>query len=171
MLTHFTRSSGVTSALDNLLRILDDGIVRGASRMIRGGRKTVCLFDAPLTELGGLLSEKNRRRYEPFGVAIDKRYAFKIGARPAIYMPWREARAIISPDDMWRVVSIDLGRNPPLDWSFEREWRLNGDLALNRRLCVALVKSWRDADAVFDHFAGHPPCAGVLPVGELFKSS
>ena len=105
-------------------------MIRGASRLIRGKRPVVCLFDATTHELGGLLVRSNRRRYEPFGLAIDKRYAFAMGARPVLYMPWREARMILAEEEWWRVAAIDLERKPPIDWSFEREWRVAGDLPL-----------------------------------------
>ncbi len=167
VLTHFTRSNGRRSALDNLAEILASGVIRGARRMIRGGAHTVCLFDAPPAELASLLERRNRRRYEPFGVAVDKRYAFLKGARPVIHLPWREAERILSPDEMWRVVKIDLARNPTVDWTFEREWRLPGDLPLVPRLSAALVETWRDAEEIFDRFDGHPPCAGVIPLEGL----
>src|SRR5579863_6451017 len=171
MLTHFTRASGGRSALDNLVAILRDGVIRGSLRMIRGRSPVVSLFDAPLTELGHLLSPRNRRRYQPFGIAFDKRYAFRCGARPVIYLPWSEARQILPPADHWRVVSIDLDAAAPVDWSYEREWRVAGDLRLPRNLAagggaVALVDRWRDVDEVFDLFDGKPPCAGVLPISE-----
>jgi hypothetical protein len=67
MLTHFTRTAGTRSAIDNLDSILRDGMIRGATRLIRGKRPVVCLFDATIGELGRLLVRSNRRRYEPFG--------------------------------------------------------------------------------------------------------
>jgi hypothetical protein len=167
ILTHFTRATGRRSALDNLATILKAGVIRGSGRMIRGGARAVCLFDAPPAELVALLARRNRRRYEPFGVAVDKRYAFLKGARPVIHLPWREAESMLKPDDMWRVVKIDLARNPTVDWTFEREWRLRGDLPLIARLSAALVESWRDAEEIFDRFDGHPPCAGVIPLDAL----
>ncbi|MEA2679742.1 MAG: hypothetical protein QOK03_1464 [Candidatus Binataceae bacterium] len=167
MLTHFTRAAGTKSAMDNLDSILRDGVIRGATRMIRGKRPVVCLFDATIAELGRLLVPSNRRRYEPFGVAFDKRYAFATGARPVFYMPWREARLILAEEEWWRVAAIDLERNPPIDWSYEREWRVAGDLPLPTRAAVALVESWRDADELYDRFDGRPPCAGVMPITDL----
>ena len=167
MLTHFTRASERASAIDNLAAILRDGVIRGATRMIRGGTPAVCLCDAPLGELGRLVMRKNRRRYAPFGVAVDKRYAFAMGARPVIYLPWREASRIIPREEWWRVVAIDLERNPPVDWSFEREWRMAGDMRIGARAAVALVESWRDADEIYERFGGDPPCAGVIPIKEL----
>ena len=168
MLAHFTRASEKSSAMDNLIRILGTRMIRGATRMVRGNRRAVCLFDAPLTELGRVLTPGNRRRYEPFGVAVDKRYAFSIGARPVIYMPHNEATAILASEEMWRVVSIEMSRTALVDWTFEREWRLLGDLPLEAKSSVALVKNWHDAEEIYDRFGGKPPCAGVIPLGEIF---
>ncbi len=168
MLAHFTRASSRASALDNLLTILNDRLIRGSARMVRGGARVVCLFDSPLVELSAVLTRNNRRRYEPFGIAVDKRYAFTQGARPVIYMPFGEASAILGNEEMWRVVSIDMTRNPPVDWTHEREWRVRGDLALQADRCVVLVESWRDGEEIYDRFAGKPPCAGVIPLEEIF---
>ncbi|HTY55212.1 MAG TPA: hypothetical protein VMB26_08430, partial [Candidatus Binataceae bacterium] len=56
------------------------------------------------------------------------------------------------------------------DWSFEREWRIAGDLPIDVRHAVALVESWHDAEVVFEQFDGRPPCAGVIPLREVFGS-
>jgi hypothetical protein len=57
-----------------------------------------------------------------------------------------------------------------LDWSFEREWRLAGDLPVELNRAVALVENWRDVDEIFDRFDGRPPCGGVIPLSDLFDS-
>jgi hypothetical protein len=171
MLTHFTRAAKTESAIDRLVTILREGTVRGSARMVRGAQPVVCLFDVALSDLRILLERRNRRRYQPFGIAVDKRYAFRMGARPVIYMPWREAEGVLAPGERWRVVTLDLERRPPIDWSFEREWRIAGDLVLPAGRAVALVESWRDADEIYDRFKGQPPCAGVIPLSELFGPS
>jgi hypothetical protein len=171
MLTHFTRAARTDSALDNLVTILREGAMRSSTRMVRGERAVVCLFDVALGDLRILLDRRNRRRYQPFGIAVDKRYAFRMGARPVIYMPWREAERLLAPAERWRVVALDLERNPPVDWSFEREWRIAGDLVLPNKGAVALVENWRDADEIYDRFQGQPPCAGVIPLNEIFGRS
>jgi hypothetical protein len=125
------------------------------------------MVDAPLVELRALLARRNRRRYEPFGIAVDKSYAFRMGARPVIYMPWREAASLLPEPEQWRVVSLDLDRRPIVDWSFEREWRIASDLPVDPRRTVALVENWRDADEIFERFEGRPPCAGVIPLSDL----
>jgi hypothetical protein len=171
LLTHFTRASRGGDALDNLAAILRDGMIRGSSRMIPGRQATVCLFDAPLAELSGLLARKNRHRYQPFGVALEKRYAFAMGARPVIYLPLAEGRRLLPEAELWRVVAIDLRRDPPVDWTFEREWRVPGELRLPARGAVALVEGWRDVEEIYDRFDGAPPCAGVIPLANLFGST
>jgi hypothetical protein len=170
MLTHFTRTAKTTTAIDNLIAILEHATIRGGRRMVRGGACAVCLFDAALPDLRTILVRKNRRRYEPYGLAIDRRYAFAHGARPVIYLPWREAREIVAPREYWRVVTIEIDRHPPVDWTHEREWRVPGDLPLDPRTTAALVESWRDVDTIYDHFGGRPPCAGVIPLKELFAA-
>ena len=171
MLTHFTRASTTATAIENLAAILREGRIRGGTRMVRGGQPAVCLCDAPIAELRQLLVRANRRRYEPFGLALERRYAFRMGARPVFYMPQVEAERLVPADEHWRVVAFDLEREPPIDWSFEREWRLAGDLPLPANGAVALVETWKDADDLYECFNGHPPCAGVIPLGELFGPS
>lgn len=171
MLTHFTRRSVAGDAMDNLVSILRTGIILGSRRLVRTSRAVVCLFDAPWPELNRLLVRDNRRRYEAFGVALDKRYAFAIGARPVIYMPWPEACQMLDEEELWRVVAIDLEQTPPLDWTFEREWRIADQLRLPEQGSVALVETWRDVDELYDRFGGAPPCAGVIPLRELFSST
>src|SRR5579863_10221410 len=130
VLTHFTRTSRSGDALDNLVTILRNGSIAGSTRMVPGKQRAVCLFDVPIAELSRLLTRANRRRYQPFGAALDKRYAFAMGARPVIYIPLAAARAILAGDELWRVVAIDLRRTPSVEWTFEREWRMRGELQL-----------------------------------------
>jgi hypothetical protein len=171
MITHFTRRSAGGDAMDNLVAILRTGVIRGSRRMVRTKRAVVCLFDTPLSELNRLLVRNNRRRYEPFGIAMDKRYAFAMGARPVIYMPWPEASEMLDEQELWRVVAIDLDQTPPLDWTFEREWRIAEQLKLPSEGTVALVETWRDVDDLYDRFEGAPPFAGIIPLRDLFGSA
>jgi hypothetical protein len=171
MLTHFTRRSAEGDAMDNLVTILRTGFIRGSKPMVRTQRAVVCLFDAHWSELNRLLVPDNRRRYEAFGIAIDRRYAFVLGARPVIYMPWAEACRMLDEHELWRVVAIDLEQTPPLDWTFEREWRIVEQLRLPGQGAVALVETWRDVEELYDRFGGAPPCAGIIPLKDLFGST
>jgi hypothetical protein len=136
--------------------------------MIPGKQLTICLFDTLLAEMSSLLSRLNRRRYQPCGVALEKRYAFAMGARPVVYLPVAETRQILPDAELWRVVAIDLGRDPPADWTFERKRRVPHELRLPGHGAVALVEGWRDVDEIHDRFDGAPPCAGVIPLANVF---
>lgn len=164
MLAHFTRAHGTRGAFDNLETILREARIGASKRMVRGDCAVVCLHEAALGALSLPLSYDARRRYAPFGIAVDKRYAYQMGARPVIYMPLEEAKALLPAKELWRVVRLELGGSKSVDWSFEREWRLVGDLPLVRERIVALVETWSDVDALYHRFAGDPPCAGVIPL-------
>src|SRR5260370_35197291 len=110
---HSPRRSTGGDALDNLVTVLRAGTIRGSSRMVRTKRAVVCLFDAPLSELNRLLVHNNRRRYQPFGIAVDKRYAFGMGARPVIYMPWSEACRMLDEQELWRGGGVRPASAPP----------------------------------------------------------
>lgn len=149
MLTHFTRASRNGNALDNLVTILKERVVRAATRMVRGKQPVVCLFDAPFGELRQLLDRRNRWRYEPFGIAVNKRYAFKLGARPVIYLPWPEARKVIIPEELWRVVTIDMDRRPPSIGVSSA----NGGSAVTCRSSRARSSRWSIAGAMSTKFS------------------
>lgn len=51
---------------------------------------------------------------------------FSIGGRPVIYQPEAEYSAL--PETLrWRHVRYDLGVVPPIDFTWEREWRVRSD--------------------------------------------
>lgn len=95
---------------------------------------------------------------------------FDWAARPVIYLPLAEAERIIAREELWRVAGIDFDREPPVDWTFEHEWRIGGGLPLTAG-AVAIVESWRDVDDIYERFDGAPPCAGVIPLKELFGTA
>ena len=35
-------------------------------------------------------------------------------------------------------------------------------------MMIALVETWKDVDEIFERFNGRPPCAGVIPIAEMF---
>ncbi len=82
---------------------------------------------------------------------------------------WRAVETIVDLVDV--APSLDLRREPPVDWTFEREWRVPGELRLPDGGAVALVEGWRDVDEIYDRFDGAPPCAGVIPLAHLFGSA
>ncbi|MFT7007646.1 MAG: hypothetical protein ACJAXJ_002175 [Colwellia sp.] len=67
---------------------------------------------------------KEDARYRFYGVAINKKGAFELGARPVIYLPDNEGDWI-PQDQKWRHVRYEYDK---VDWTHEREWRKKGNL-------------------------------------------
>ncbi|MBN1567225.1 MAG: hypothetical protein JXA73_05235 [Acidobacteria bacterium] len=99
LLFHFTRSTnegsvkwtteygtehyvGSSSAGSVLQRILHEGQLNGTSRWTYGNN-CVCFTEAPIHEFNSIFSlveiaasEKERPRYEPYGIAVNKNWLF-----------------------------------------------------------------------------------------------
>lgn len=125
-LVHFTRESETSSAYDSLRRIISEQRVLAGNRYVRGGRKCVCLSEAPLGALEhGLINSTGFRRYSPFGLRFSKEWIFSLGGRPVIYQPDHDF-AMLPEILQWRHVRFELGAST-VDFTWEREWRLPCD--------------------------------------------
>ena len=93
--------------------------------MIRGGYRCVCFTEAPLPAIaGGFVNPESFTRYSPFGIMVDKSWAYAQGGRPVIYQPDTDFTKL--PEDMrWRHVRYDPTGTPPVDFTWEREWRIH----------------------------------------------
>jgi len=117
------------TAFDTLRRILDEGVIRAGSRLIRGSRPVVSFTACGLDELAGLVRWNPaliRWTLEPYGLALPRRTLMELGAAPVLYGGddfWAE----LPPEKRFR---FQLHRPPKTDWSGEKEWRLAGDLGL-----------------------------------------
>jgi len=101
--------------------------------------KCVCFSEAPLTSLqDGLVNPDAYSRYSPLGILFKKRKIFELGGRPVIYQTDEEFEGLPS-EYRWRHVRYEPHRDEPIDFTWEREWRIK---------CGALR---------FD-----PSCAGVV---------
>lgn len=120
-LIHFTKGE---DALDTLLRIIQEGYLLGGTGFIKGRYPCVCFSETPL----GILKEDFERlvkgRYSPFGIGVSKKWLFEMGGRPVIYQPANEFLNL-SENIRWRHVTYDLGMEPPIDFTWEREWRIS----------------------------------------------
>jgi hypothetical protein len=150
-LIHLTRRSGDgDSALKNLFNILKTGTVWGStsSGFIKGARSAACLMDVPFVALKHICSKKNEKRYEPYGIVVTKKYAYKAGARPVLYLSNEELRALKIPAaEKWRVVRLEVSDDGGwISWLHEREWRCPEELRLPKQWVRAvLVKNSKDA--------------------------
>lgn len=88
----------------------------------------VCFSSAPLADR--LLSRCYRPHlkrwdYEPYGIAIRRKTAERLGFRSVIYGD-KQDRASIDASDQYRFQAI----GKTYDWTAEREWRYNSDIDL-----------------------------------------
>jgi hypothetical protein len=123
-LIHFTKGDDREDAYQKLKLILHQHCLVGATGHVRGAIPCICFSEAPLTFLEhGLINESGFTRYAPFGLLFTKSYIFARGGRPVIYQP--DAEFSLLPECLrWRHVRFDLAGDAAIDFTWEREWRL-----------------------------------------------
>jgi hypothetical protein len=92
--------------------------------MIKGKSRAACFIDVPFASLKYVLTPENSDpqspRYEPYGIAVTKRFAHEAGCRPVLYLSNDEVDALgIATSELWRSQSLNLsmvrksaGRSP-----------------------------------------------------------
>ena len=112
-LIHLTKKLARRTALENLISILQDGVIEGTDNFIKNaahgnGVKAACFMDVPFAALKYVCSPKNAERYQPYGVVVQKRSVYKQGGRPVLYLSDKECEKLrISLKQLWRVVSLE----------------------------------------------------------------
>jgi hypothetical protein len=171
-LIHLTRGSiseNNRSAFDNLMKILRDGKIRGnAKGCIKGPYSACCFMDVPFASLKYVLrrSKKDTRApsYEPYGLFVQKQYAYKKGARPVLYLSNDEMEDLSVPGEArWRVVRLDVKSGNWISWLHEREWRCLGDFCLPKRFSGVLVKTLDEVEELYRVIENSPNRYKVFP--------
>lgn len=152
-LTHLTRRKGEDfSAVDVLLNILisnrpDFGFFKASKDGFINGSPVVCFQESNLYGIAQNAinhfedwssGKEKRLRYEPCGISLPKSSLYTLvdsinanptgfGARPVIYERTEIAKQFLRPDQHWRIVNLNLYSDQLIDWTFEREWRVNTD--------------------------------------------
>jgi hypothetical protein len=124
-LVHYTKG---VEAIKAFKSIVDGGAITGGTGYIKGGYRCVCFTESPVHAIRDILLRRSECevKYEPFGIAVSKAWLFEQGGRPVIYQPDDEFESL--PDTLrWRHVSYNPNRNPPADFTWEREWRIKTD--------------------------------------------
>lgn len=139
-LVHLTKEKGDRTALEVLYKILGDGELIGSTKggFIKGPHSAVCFTETPLSSLKHFASkpkQKKDARYRFYGIAINKEGAFKLGARPVIYLPDNEG-GWIPRNQKWRHVRYEYGS---VDWTHEREWRKKGNFDLTQMTGIYII--------------------------------
>jgi hypothetical protein len=141
---HFTKGDNDEDAYSRLRAIVSERRVIASGNKIKGESPCVCFTEAPLSSLsGGLVNPKDFGRYSLFGLMFDKNWIFGLGGRPVIYQPDLEFQNL--PDALkWRHMRYEPNGTPPIDFTWEREWRFNGELLFNPGTTVIVVPnlSW-----------------------------
>jgi hypothetical protein len=149
LLFHFTRDPGEgyvtwssplggstsmpSSAFAVLNKIIAEGKLQATSTWTYG-YNCVCFTEAPITEFNAIFSliaiaasKQERPRYEPYGIAVSKKWLFQQGGRPVIY-DRPDALSSLPENMKYRFVPYDPENG--IDYTWEREWRIETD-ALN----------------------------------------
>lgn len=144
-LIHLTKGKEIENEKFNvfeiLIKILKDKKLIGStteSGFIVGDKRAVCFQESPIYSLSQniyyeqkLFKEEKlkKKRYVGVGLMFTKPYIYKKGGRPVIYDKTTEAKKYLPKDQWWRIVNYDLSdENNIIDWTHEREWRVEGDL-------------------------------------------
>ncbi|MDY6844820.1 MAG: hypothetical protein SVW57_12090, partial [Thermodesulfobacteriota bacterium] len=104
---HTMSMSGSASSV--LRKILYEGRLNSTSNWSHG-QSCVCFTEAPIQEFNSIFSlveiaasEKERPRYEPYGIGVSKRWLFSQGGRPVIY-DHPDSFASFTEDQLYRFV-------------------------------------------------------------------
>ena len=147
-LVHFTGPrQDMDEAYGRLRSILSDRCIIAGEEKIKGRYQCVCFTESPLISLSsGLVNVHNYSQYAPFGIMFDKRWIFQQGGRPVIYQTDTEYDEL--PQKLrWRHVRYEPTNEPPIDFTWEREWRINcEELVFSPVEVVILVpdEEWRE---------------------------
>lgn len=117
-LTHWIKAESYEDAFRSLVSIASEAQLVGNNGRIKGGFNCVCFTEAPEDVFHAIDT-----RYQPFGIQIKKTWLANKGGRNVIYQPDTEFDLL--PDELkWRHVRYEPNANPPIDFSWEREWRV-----------------------------------------------
>lgn len=138
-LVHFTKGNSEYEAFENLRSIIKSYSLIGNNGMIKGGHKCVCFSEAPLSAIkDGLVNSDFYSKYSPFGIMLSKKWLFEQGGRPVIYQ--REEEYKLLNENSWRHVTYEPDKKEPIDFTWEREWRIKTDkLLIGEDMCTIVL--------------------------------
>lgn len=117
---HWIKGDTHEEAFDTLMSIVQDRFLQGSNRGVRSGSYCVSFTEAPECEF---LKSAKAPAYQPFGVAVSKKWLFKQGGRPVIYQPDEEC-SMLSKEIQWRHVKYDPLQQNSTGYAWQREWRI-----------------------------------------------
>jgi hypothetical protein len=140
-LIHFIRQPSLEQGFQVLRRIIAERRLLGGTGFIKGGYRCVCFTEAPLDNIAEIFwhSLEVDLKYMPLGVIVPKRWLFERNGRPVIYQP--DAEYHMLPESLrYRHVRYEPDAEPPIDLTWEREWRIHAEeLPLDPAVCTVVV--------------------------------
>jgi hypothetical protein len=119
------------------------------------------LYGRAIASLKYVLTPENtdpqNPRYEPYGLALTKRYSYDQGCRPVLYLSNNELKTIgIPKSELWRVVRFEVNEEGWISWLHEREWRCKGDFRLPETIQAVFVRNTTEAARLTKALATKP---------------
>lgn len=145
--THLTKGVNDEAAFDILWSILKEKKLCAGSGFVVGTQKVCCFQDVPLISIAENLRYEqdisvDQVRFSPFGIRMNKRVLYLKGGRPVIYGKTGEIKKVLPKKEHWRIVKLDLNdRDNMIDWTHEREWRVQNDLLFEYDEIEIIVKN------------------------------
>ena len=174
-LTHFTKPTDSASAFDVIRKILDERQLCASSHMIRGKHEVVCFTEAsppeieelPRVDAEGGNDKPLKWSRSKHGVAVRRRTLIKeAGARPAIHAD-STLYASLPARQQHLFVRFEHDRSLA-DWTFEREFRVLGDLdlrVLGPMDLIVIVESYYERSLLLAQ--ARPPPWPIVVFSEL----
>jgi hypothetical protein len=150
-LLHLLRADTRSDAFDLLRTVVAGRCLSASDNGVRDGSRCVAFVEAPIRQLREVYrwSAALDARVQPFGVLLGKDYLFALGGRPVIYQPDAEYDEL-PPSLRYRHVRYDPLTVPPIDLTWEHEWRLRTDvMQVEPERCCIVVPSEADRAALF----------------------
>lgn len=163
------------SALAVLERIVLERRLRASWLALRGGESMVCWAEVTPTMLAAqrvFRVHRHRWDFEPYGLAVDREWLERTGARKVIY----------GDDALWERLSENdrpwfqqFGSRTPrsgrsIDWRVEQEWRVRGDVDLTNLPREAAIVFVPDAAAARAMALVSPWPVRIVPAAPLPES-
>jgi hypothetical protein len=138
-LVHWTKGESDDKALEAICSITSHLKIHGNSSEIKGGFNCVCFSEAPSGKF-----HREKSRYKPFGIKISKSWLYGRGGRPVIYQS-NEEYGLLNEKQRWRHVRYEPLEAEPIDFTWEREWRIKTDCLALEELEFSIIvpdESW-----------------------------
>jgi hypothetical protein len=172
-----------TTARQNLMKILTDRKIEARNphcyhnlrlaelpQNVQSEFKVVCFTEAPLDQLHHLTGKIEGRQIllQPYGLIFKKKFLLKSGAQPAIYLNGYDGNAWLkeAARDLFnelrdngktnratRFLPFLNAMHERYDFSWEREWRVQGNFTFGRADVVATILPENGEEALRDGLA------------------